>query len=62
MEKYGCSRLGSGCNNDKTYESQWAKCEKCGAPVVPTQAKEREREREFYYKSKKIVMGAGGIM
>lgn len=43
MEKYVCSRLGNGWNNDKTYDSQWAKCEKCGAPVLPTQAKERER-------------------
>lgn len=41
--KYICSRLGHGCNNHKTYYDRYAKCEHCGASVVPTQANERER-------------------
>ena len=41
--KYICSQLGRGCNNDKTYYDQWQKCEKCGASVEPTNAKEIER-------------------
>ena len=43
MAKYICSKLGYGCNNDKTYYDQYAKCESCGASVVLTQANERER-------------------
>jgi len=41
--KYICEKLGRGCNNDKTYYDQYAKCERCGASVVPTKANELER-------------------